>query len=94
MELTEKQTLTLLDPTLNPIHHNQFIRKWLHDPNRPDHITHILVELSNIRKVDKKKYYFYQDELYVIDYTPTKYRLKEGKWQIVDTFSGQRTRSR
>ena len=74
MGLTEQQTLDLLDTNITPTHQHMFIRKWIHNPNRPAHITSILQEMSKLSKSELKKFYFYNDELYVIDYEPELYR--------------------
>ena len=74
MGLTQEQTKILLDTSITPDHLHAFIRKWIHNPQAPAHITSILVEMSKLSKKELKKYYFFNDELYVVEYKPTLYR--------------------
>lgn len=87
--LTDKQKITLHDPIMTHQHHQQFIRKWVNNPHTPEHIQHILVELANKPKAECKKYYFVNDEIYCVEYTPQKWVKKQGVWQKCDSFSGR-----
>lgn len=71
-QLTEKQKASLFDTMVSPIHHMPFIHKWANNPSRPQHITDILQRLSQMDKSSRNKFYFIDDELYVVDYTPEK----------------------
>ena len=70
--LSEKNKIDLLDQMITPIHHLPFVHKWVHDDSRPPHITDILCRLSQMGKAERSKFYFVDDEMYVVDYKPEK----------------------
>jgi len=65
--LERKHIKKLNNPAQMSEHLHPFIRKWMHTPNRPQHITHILYCLSNLDIREQKSFWFMGDELHYIE---------------------------
>jgi len=83
--LTDKQKIELLDPVLTPLHHYQFIRKWIDVTDAPSYITNILHQLATMDKSERKKFYFVNDQVYYLDIQPEKLVKHATKGWITST---------
>ncbi len=78
--LTDKHRRKLLTAKTNADHLTKFIAKWCAVEQPPEHISHILIMLSEIPITEQRKYYVWADELYYVNPKYTRWKKFPKGW--------------